>query len=278
MPDIFNLLVKQRAALAEAISWPGLKRRQFKYEYAAIEITLIERFRDSLSASESPSLVEIDGFVSRVGGTRFVLRPSLAVNYGIACEMEDARHLPTDFQFGRVKGYRILSKTNSREASRWRLRVSDFDQIRLPADHLSPELSYSDAGDIILEGYPDPPRQLKRDLVFSLTSSPGELRRLGGLTTTLFPIQERFAASSYDLLHDLTASIPKDLTSDNLVNVSVPGVGRFEISPFPWDMRSMRTDEIDSGVKSVPGSSSGASFGEMTTGISADIVAPKKLD
>ena len=273
-----DLLVKQRAAFAEAIRWPGLNRRQFKHEYAESEIAIIEKFSESLSALTSPSLVEIDGFVSRVGGTRFVLRPSLAVNYGIICEMEDGRRLPTDFQFGRVKGHRILTKPDLREASRWRLKVDGFEQIRLPIDHLRPELTPSDVGDIILEGYPDPPAQLKRGLVSSLTSSPGELRRPGGLTATLFPVHERFAVASHKLLKDLTASIPADLTSDDFVVVSIPGVDRFEISPFPWNIRSVSSGELGSGDGPLTGAMSRMVFSETTTGIYASAVAPKTLD
>lgn len=278
MPDTYDLLAKERAALSEAISWPGLKRRQFKYQYAAIEVALIEKFNASLSASVSPSTVEVDGFVSRVGGTMFVLRPSLAVNFGVLCEMDDSRRLPTDFQFGHVRGRRIMRRTKAEGlfASRWRLSVEDFTLSRLPSDHLKPEISPSAAGDMILQGYPDPPGQLKRDLVFSLTSSPGEMRRRGGLTATLFPVHERFAEASYSLLRDLERSIPKDLTSDNSVQVSIPSVGSFEIAPFPWNIRSMWSSELEdrSGFRapSEPG------FGETTTGISANSVAPKSLD
>jgi hypothetical protein len=256
-----------RAALAEAISWPGLKRRQFKYEYTAIEIALISKFRDSLSSSISPSLVEINGFVSRVGGTGFVLRPRLAVDYGIMCEMEDPRRLPTDFQFGRAKGYRIRTKANLREASRWRLRVSDFEQIRLPTDHLKPELTSAEAGSIILGGYPDPPQQLTRNLVYSLTSSPGDSTRVGRLTATLFPLQ-KFAANSHNLLQDIQKGTPTDLTSDNFVAVSIPGVGRFQISPFPWNIRSIWSAEVSIG--NTP--TKRTAFIETTTGISASTV------
>jgi hypothetical protein len=278
LPDIFDLLVRERTARAEAISWPGLKRRQFKFEYAAIEVALIEKFRASLSASTSPSLVEIDGFVSRVGGTRFVLRPSLAVNYGIMCEMEDARYLPTDFQFGRVKGHRVIVKTKFREASTWRLKASGFEQIRLPSEHLRPEISASDASDAILEGYVDPPMQLKRDLISTLVSSPGESRRRGGLTAALLPVQERFSTASYELLKDIRTSIPVDLTSENFVVVSIPGVGRFEISPFPWNIKSMWSSELRSESGSASSSTGGTVFAEITLGISANSVAPKTLE
>jgi hypothetical protein len=279
LPDIFDLVVKQRASLAEALSWPGIRGRMFKYEYAAIEIALLEKFERSLTGSKSPSVIETDGFVTRVGGTEFILRSSLAIDSGIICEMEDPRQLPTDFEFGRIKAYRILSSTKSRRNVRGKLKVVDFEPIRLPTEHLKPSISLGDAGDILFEQYPDSPDQIKRNLVLSLTSAPGGSMRLGGLTAALLPLQEDFAGLSVDILQDLKASIPTDLTSESRVSVSIPDVGKFEISPFPWSMRNTSSAHFDSKSDSLfPQSNVRAAFDEKTIGISANNVAPKSLD
>ena len=106
--DVADLLARRRDALADVLEWPGIRGRKLRREYAAIEIALMERCERDLSASFSSNVVEIHGFASRIGGsTNYYMRPSLAVDYGVFCEAVDSRQLPTDFEFGRTRGYRV---------------------------------------------------------------------------------------------------------------------------------------------------------------------------
>jgi hypothetical protein len=105
--------------------------------------------------------------------------------------MDDPRHLPADFEFGRVKAHRFTAKGNSRESILGKLKVTNFEPIRLPTDHLKPTLSLGGAEDILFEGYPDPPDQVRRNLILSLTSSPGGPMRHRGLTAALLPVKDQ---------------------------------------------------------------------------------------
>jgi hypothetical protein len=280
VPDIFDLVIRERELLNEALTWRGISRRSRFYEYARIERILIERFVASRSATRFPTTVEIDGFVSKVGGRRFILRPSLAVDFGILCETEDLRFLPNDYEFVHVRGFRITERKATRLASPDRLQVMDYQIMRLPTDGLRPELSMKDAAETLMSGYVDPPTQLTRNLLASLTSSPGELNRVGGLTAALMPLEDQYSTMSSDLLEDVKKMIPEDLTAENRVRIQIEGAGQFDISPFPWSIynRSLSTWDSLSDVKVFSRTADGHTLQETTIGFAASSVAPRRLD
>ena len=279
MPDIFDLIIRERESLREVLAWRGINRRSRWDEYAKIELELIKKFLEARSPSKSPSAVEIDGFVSRVGGRRFILRPSLAVDYGILCEAEGLRSLPSDYEFVHVKGDRITIKA-SREAYPDRLVVSDCQPVALPAQDLRPELSTKGAGEILMEGYVDPPEQLTRNLVLSLTSSPGELNRVGGLTAALMPVKEGFSHAHSVLLDSMKRSIPPDLTADKRIPIQIEGAGKFDVSPFPWNVYSRSWEGWNPSDDAAMFSrrAEGPTLQEVTIGFAAGAVAPRTLD
>jgi len=278
--DIFDLVVKERELLSDALTWRGVSKRSRFIEYAKIELTLIERFIRAKSAAYSPVTVEVEGFVSRVGGRKFILRPSLAVDFGILCEAEGLRSLPSDYEFVHVKGNRIVREKASRLAFADRLQVTDFESIRLPTDSLRPELPMKDAADILMSGYVDPPAQLKRNLLISLTSSPGETNRVGGLTSTLMPLEGRYSANHSGLLVDMKKSIPSDLTAENRVRIRIEGAGQFIISPFPWSVYSSSASTWDSlnDARVFSRTVDGPTLQETTIGFAASSIVPKTLD
>lgn len=218
--------------------WRGLKNRDHLHEYARAELDLINEFDRAMSATGSPSIVEIEGFVSRVGNRQFILRPCLSVDSGILCDGSGLRSLPTDYEFVRVTGRRVLPKNKSRYASKDSLEVDSLERVRLRNISLEPEISMRGAEEGLLEGYHDLPRQIKRNLLSSIISSPGELMRVGGLTTTLLPIESSYSEAQYLLLEDLRKSIPRDLTSQYQLQVRIQGHGEFTISPFPWSLHN----------------------------------------
>ena len=238
----------------------------------------MSKFSNYLSNSQYSNRVEVEGFVSRLGGPRFLLRPSLAANYGIVCELNDLRQLPTDFEFGRVTGYHVLKNKTSREAARGRIKADVFEPVRLPSDHLRPETSAAGIEELLWTGYVDPPQRMTRNLLHSVISAPGEVSRLGGLTVSMMPLEDRYSPNLAQLLDDLKRSIPRDLTSENRVEISVEGVGRFEIAPFPWTMVNT-SDQVKSGDASrlLSRGRSRNSFEEVTIGFSASGVSPKSI-
>jgi hypothetical protein len=278
--DIFDLVVKERELLSDALTWRGVNRRSRFNEYAKIELTLIERFIRAKSAAYSPFTVEVEGFVSRVGGKKFILRPSLAVDFGILCEAEGLRSLPSDYEFVHVKGNRIVREKVSRLAVADRLQATDFESIRLPTDSLRPELPMKDAAEILMSGYVDPPPQLTRNLLISLTSSPGETNRVGGLTSTLMPLEERYSVAYSGLLEDMKRSIPPDLTAENRVRIRIEGAGQFIISPFPWSIYNSSASTWDSlsDVKVFSRTADGPTLQETTIGFAASSIVPRTLD
>ncbi len=238
MTDLFDLIAKERELLHDIKPWRGLKNRSQLNEYARAELNLIAEFDKARSATRSPSTVEIEGFVGRVGGRLFILRPCLSVDHGILCDGSSIRSLPTDYEFVRVKGRRVLPKNKSRYASSDYLEVDDIEKVRLQNISFEPEISMRDAEESLLEGYPDLPRQMKRNLLSSVISSPGERTRVGGLTTSLLPIESSYSETQYLLLEDLLRSIPRDLTSQYNLTVRIPLHGEFTIAPFPWSMHN----------------------------------------
>jgi len=225
MGDIFDLVVRERKALQEVHAWRGLANRIHIHEYAKVELELIQRFNAARSANSFSRAVELEGFVSRVGGREFLLRSCLSSVDGVLCDASGVRSLPTEYEFVRVRGTRILEKGN-RYASNERLVVSEIDKVRLPDINLAPDISIRDAQSRMLEGYPDLPREIRSNLLTSIVSSPGELTRVGGLTSTLLPIDSSYADSEYRLLEDLRSSIPRDLTSKNQLTIPIAGKGR----------------------------------------------------
>jgi hypothetical protein len=280
LTGIFDLISKERDTLRGFEDWPGLRNRSHLEEYAKAELELIREFDKARSASHSPSTIEIEGFVSRLSGRRqFVLRPCLSVDYGILCDLGRMRSSPTDYELVRVKGKRVLSKTTSRYASPYYLEVEAVERIRAHGISLKPEISLKDAEEHLLGGYPDLPRQIRRNLLSSIISSPGDMTRTGGLTATLLPLESSFAERQYLLLEDLRKSIPPDLTSRYSLRVRIPEHGEFTIAPFPWSMHNTSNElwdqEKDAGLllrKSTGG------IQEVTIGFSSTLAVPKSLD
>ena len=276
MVDVADLLARRRDALADVLEWPGIRGRKLRREYAAIEITLMERCERDLSASFSSNVVEIHGFASRIGGsTNYYMRPSLAVDYGVFCEAVDSRQLPTDFEFGRTRGYRVLRRRGGCEADRWKLKECTFERVRLPVENLKPESSLSDLEDTLWEGYVDPPRQVARSTLLAMTSAPAGVGRLGGLTAALMPSGEAFRQAQSVLLDDLERAIPPDLTFESQIPISVEHVGRFEIAPFPWSMKNLSSVARQERLLTRVGSK--GSLEEVTIGFSASSATPKSL-
>lgn len=276
MADIEDLLARRSDVLADALKWRGIKSRSLKREYAAIEIALMEKFEKSLAANSFSNVVEIYGFASRVGGsTNYVLRPSMAVNYGVLCEATDSRQLPTDFEFGKTRGYRVLRKKGGREADRWRLKVSEFERVKLPIENLKSDSSQSEIEERLWEGYIDPPRQLKVNTLLAMTSSPAGLGRLGGLTATLMPTEDEIRHVQGVLLEDLKRAVPPDLTFENRIEVSVERVGRFEIAPFPWSMQNISATARQETILARVANKN--TLEEVTVGVSASSIAPSSL-
>ena len=259
------------------MAWPGIKNRRFKGEFARLELALIEKFEKDRTANLHTSIVEIDGFVSRMGAN-FLLRPSLGVSYGAYCEVEDLRILPTDFQFGTVKAYRVLAG-KTRYASPWKYRVTDFRPISLPKEYLKPDASISQAEGLLWEGYDDASREMRRAILLSMTSSPWDQYRLGGLTADLLPTQSDTHRLD-TLLADMKRSVPSELTSEELIQVPVPGVGNFDIAPFPWSMKNLSPNhgEWKDDKSLVERRPSKRSFQEITIGLSAKSMAPDSLE
>lgn len=280
VPDIFDLIVKERESLRDILAWRGIGRRSRWNEYTKIELSLIKKFMEAKSSGRSPVAVEIDGFVSRVGGRRFILRPSLAVDYGVLCEAEGLRSMPSDYEFVHVKGNRTNVRKTSRQAYADRLVISDCQPITLPMQDLRPELSTKGAGEILMEGYVDPPEQLTRNLTLSLTSSPGELNRVGGLTAALMPVKEGFAHAHSALLDSMKRSIPPDLTADKRIRVQVEGAGEFDVSPFPWNIHNSSWEGWDASNDATVFSRhvAGQTMQETTIGFAAGAIAPRTLD
>ena len=187
-------MVRQRELLSDFERWHGIDNRIHLYQYAKVEVALIQNFNKAKSANTSQQ-VEIEGFVSLVGGRKFILRPSLAVNFGLLCDASSLRSLPTDYEFVRVKGHRTLLRKNLRYAAKDSLTVTDLERIRLPTDYLKPEISLRDAEDTLVQGTIDLPPQMKRSLLYSTVIPPGDIRRVGGLTTSLMPIKEDYSTS-----------------------------------------------------------------------------------
>lgn len=280
MPDIFDLVVKEREFLRDILTWRGISHRSKWDEYAMMEHSLIKKFIEAKSASKYPTTVEVDGFVSSVGGKQFILRPSLAVDFGILCNAEDLRSRPNDYEFVHVKANRMTTKRSSREANPDRLQVVDCRPESLPTDGLKPELSTKAAGEVLMEGYIDPPAQVTRNLTLSLTSSPGELNRVGGLTAALMPVKEQYSYTQSVLLDSIKRSIPTDLTADKRIYVQVEGAGRFDVSPFPWSIYNKSWEGWDASNDTLMFSRriDGSTLQETTIGFAAKSVAPLSLD
>jgi len=274
--DIDGLFGRRGDALADALEWPGINARSLARQYAAIEIASMERFERSLSASHSSSIVEVHGFASRVGGpTGYYLRPSLASDYGVFCQAVDSRQLPTDFEFGRARGYRVLGRKGSREADRWRLKDCTFEPVGIPVGNLKPESTLAHLEDILWQGYVDPPRQIARSTLLAMTSAPAGTSRLGGLTAALMPTGEAVRASQGVLLDDLRKAVPSDLTFESRVRVTVERVGSFEIAPFPWSMKNLSSAARQERLLSRAGRK--GSLEEVTVGFSAGSSTPRSI-
>jgi hypothetical protein len=279
LSELGSLLVREREVLKDAFTWRGISRRRRFDEYAAIEHTLIKRFLKAKSAAASPSVVEIEGFVSRLGDRKFLLRPTLGYDDGIICDAAQLRSLPVEHGFYHVTGTRTV-KSGSRSISPNALDVTECESVRLPTDGLKPELSLKDAADSLMSPFLDAPVQLARNVLLSLTSSPGELRREGGLTAALMPMKEVYFGTNYWLLKELKRFIPRDLTGDNRVKIRVEGAGELSISPFPWTVYNTSEAAWDPvrDAQVMLRASEGPTLRETSVGFAAGSAVPKSLD
>ena len=270
--DIPALHERRSEALSDALKWPGIEGRFLREQYASIELALMKQFEKDLSVSTGSNAIEIYGFASRAGTSLgYYTRPSLAADFGVFCEAIDSRQLPTDFEFGKIRGYRVLRK-GSREVEHWKIKECSFEPVAIPVGNLKPEASLSEIEDILWGGYVDPPRQVARSALLAMTSAPAGMGRLGGLTATLLPSDESFQSSQSILLQDLKRAIPSDLTFENTITVRVEKVGKFKIAPFPWTMRGMSPDSRQDRLIDRLGRKK--SLEELTIGFS---LAPRRL-
>ncbi len=278
MPDIYDLIVKERRNLQpEQLAWRGIQDRSVAQEYAKLETLLMESFRKGLS---SPSQVEVDGFVTRVGGGRLIIRPSLATNYGVLCDATALRILPADHEFVRVKCFRKLSSRAINRFADGELQLTHYEPIRLPTEYLKPDISMNDAAEVLFNNYVDVDTVTKVDLLLSLTSSPGDHYRIGGLSSTLLPSENEYTSSLKGLLQDIKKSIPIDLTTESKVMVSLAGLAKtYEITPFLWNMYSTSVSvgapPVDKIFARTPSQSVSQ---ELTIGVSTNSIAPKSLE
>jgi len=280
LPDILDVVVRDRKdLLAERFLWRGIRDRTWQREYLGSELMLKQLFRDSL---RSRSRIEIDGFVTRLGARRFLLRPSPAdLECHIICEGEGLRRLPADFEFVRVAGYRTILKSNGRfRIGDKVIRVESYESIRLPSDFVRPEITFREAANLLVEKHVDVIKPLKESLLLSIISSPKDLFRIGGLTTSLMPLTYTLAPSLARLLSDILKTIPKDLTSDRQLQMGVSGLGRIGVSPFSWGALTTSSREASRSrhAKLFSRTVSGSGFNEVTIGISSESIAPESLD
>jgi len=258
-----------------AYEWPGIDRRKWKRDYAETEIRLLEAFNRSLR--DAP-FVNIQGYVSRVGGRKFILRPGLAFNYGVLCNAEGCRYFPADHEFVELSGYRILSKKHGLLVSD-EIMVESIKQSKLDVENLKQEISISEAATGLLGERSDVPPQLLKDLIISLTSSPSDMFRIGGLTATLLPLEERFVTPQAQLLEYVVDVLPDDLTSKTTIEVDAGSAGKFKLSPFPWDIINCIGSRIQKSREVTLSRQNGSkSLAEVSVGIAAEKLAPKSVE
>lgn len=278
MPDIYDILVNERKNLPiERWLWKGIKRRKWMREYSRLELALLEQFKKQLSAG---SIVELYGFVTRIRGRKFILRPSPTILDGaaIVCNADRIRSLPYDYDFVRVRGYRKVSVSEGLLKINDKMLVLDeVEPVDLPEEHLRPDISPSDAEDLLLDGYVDAPSSLKSSLLYSLVSSPKDAFRLGGLTASLMPLENDYSSSIPPLLRDIKNTIPLDITSEKTEQVGIRGLGSVDIAPFSWNIYNTSSSP-DSRESKIVSRTPSASLNEITIGISANSIAPERLD
>ncbi|GEM_PF-6438899 len=276
LPDIWDYLVQERRLQNEyAYEWPGIDKRRWRHHYAETEIRLLEEFNESLRKAP---LVHLQGYVSRVGGRKFILRPGLAFSYGILCNAENCRYLPADHEFVELSGYRMLPKKGDVLASD-EIMVENVRQSRLDVEILKQEIGMNEAADSLLGSSSDAPAQLRKDLIISLTSSPSDPFRMGGLTATLLPLEDEFVKSQINLLDYIVEMLPGDLTSKTTIEIPTRNSGKFKISPFPWDVMSGISSKLQKGREVVLARQNGSKgLLELSIGISAETLAPKNID
>lgn len=263
---------------AEDRTWPGIKKRLLQKDYASIELKLMKEFSKSI---RSGYLVEIEGFVTRIGGRRFILRPSLGIlDQFVVCEAEGIK-LPADYDFIRVTGYKKHLTTKSTIWTNEDIIIVDkVERISLPQDHLRPEISLKDAEDFLMQGYVDAITPIKSNVVLSLISSPKDRFRTGGLTSTLMPVKEPVTSSISIFLNDVKRMIPNDLASGKLEKISTKNSGKIEVIPFSWGIFNISSSKIKTEHQRnlVSRVSSESALNEQTIGVSATSIAPKTLD
>ena len=279
LPDIFDIIVKERKNFqVESLSWPGIYERSWQHEYAKGELRMIQEFQRALNVG---SIVEIDGFVTRIGGRKILLRPTPAsVDINVICEVSGHTSIPTDYDFIRIRGYRKFVKGASNYRLSNQVIVEEFDSPKLPRGYLKPDISLRDAADLLVYDYVDFREPLKTCLLLSIVSSPRDRFRLGGLTTSIMPTRPEMFDSLPLLFGDIRKALPMDITSNKNVDIKVPGVGPIKLSPFSWSIYDTTTRESSNRNRIRMVSRAGASFlpNELTIGISGETVAPESLE
>lgn len=240
---------------------------------------MIQEFQRALGAG---TIVEIDGFVTRLGGRKILLRPTpTSVDVNVMCEVAGNMRIPTDYDFIHVRGYRKFAKSSrSYRFSDRVIIVEKFDSPNLPQGYLKPDISLRDAADLLVEDYVDFREPLKTCLLLSVVSSPRDRFRIGGLTTSVMPTREEMSASLPLLFEDIRNGLPRDVTSNRDVNIKVSGMGTIKLSPFSWSIFDTSSREASTGVRAKMISRAAASFlpNELTIGISGETVAPRSLE
>ncbi len=277
MPDLFDLLSKERNNLpAERIAWPGISKRSWQHQYSSGELKMIQEFEKALGFG---GIVEIDGFVTRLGDRKILLRPTpTTVDINVICEVRGK--IPTDYSFIRARGYRKLGKSRVTYHPKDRVILEEFDSPRLPRGYFKPDISLHDASDLLFGDYVDIREPLKTCLLLSVVSSPRDRFRTGGLTTSVMPSDERVGKSLPLLFGDLRRALPMDITSNAHVDVKVAGIGAVTLNPFSWSIFNTTSRELNTGEPSRMISRGTSNFlpNELTIGITGESVAPSSLE
>jgi len=278
-PDIYERLLEDRRSFSESIPWPGAAKRRLRFQFSDLEYHLYERFCDSLKAGP---MVSIDGFAMGIGNRKFLLQPSPAISEALLCDGGSLRKPPSGHQFVHVVGrmkmrkhHRYLTSIDNE------IEVDEVSPITLPQDYLKPDIDLGDASGLLLEGYVDLDHSLARGLALSLTSSPLDIDRLGGLTTALLPVEEKYSLAVSELVQDIKAAVPKDLTADARLEIQVRGSARTYVPTFAWNMVGARVASSSRKTQDALFNrqrTSSPDLNELTIAISSGSVAPANAE
>jgi hypothetical protein len=228
----------------ETRRWRGIRNRFLQSEYALPELSLYKEFVSSL---EEPSgIITLRGYVTRIGGRRFVLRPSPVVfDFAVLCDASSIRNLPADFELVEVRGRRCIPKRRIELFTKAPLIIAeDVQPSQISIDRIKPNLTVKDASDAFVQNFVDTPEEVKRSLLYSIISSPRDAYRTGGLTDTMVPLEPEYSISLRQLVSDIENYFPSDLTSSASFPLSIKGVGNITVTPFSWNLRGLSSNEI----------------------------------